>query len=96
MTVVVLRHRETGRRVLAANTHLDDQGCVSRIEGAKLIVKTLKEVAKEEAVDGYFLAGDLNSETDGQAYLVLNGENSGLRDLKKEVMGQREGRICLW
>ena len=94
MTVVILRHRGTGRRVLAANTHLDDQGSVSRREGAKLIVKTLREVAQEEAVDGYFLAGDLNSETDGEAYLVLNEENSGLQDLKRQVMSKREGRIC--
>ena len=78
-----------GPAVLALNTHLDDQGSVSRRESAKLIVRilseTLEQGAAAAAVDGAFLAGDLNSETTGDAYRVLNGEGSGLVDMERLV-----------
>lgn len=84
VTVAVLMHRGSDRRVLAANTHLDDQGTVSRREGARLIVRTVKEILAEQGekrVECGFLAGDLNSEVGGEAYRVLNEEGSGLVDL---------------
>jgi endonuclease/exonuclease/phosphatase family metal-dependent hydrolase len=82
VTVAVLAHRGCGRRVLAANTHLDDQGSVSRREGARLIVRTLRKILAEGRVEGGFLAGDLNSEIGGEAYRVLNEERSGLVDFR--------------
>jgi endonuclease/exonuclease/phosphatase family metal-dependent hydrolase len=85
LTVAKLRHRESGAIVWAMNTHLDDQGAVSRREGAKMIVRTAKEVMVEGDVDIAFLAGDLNSETSGEAYRVLNEEGSGLVDLERLV-----------
>ncbi|KAF7508617.1 hypothetical protein GJ744_009009 [Endocarpon pusillum] len=48
------------------NTHLDDQGRRSRIEGAKIILGEMQKVRHEwqdqGGVDGVVLAGDLNSE----------------------------------
>ncbi len=51
------------RVVLVLNTHLDDQGRRSRVEGAKLILREIRELRREwPAVEGVVLAGDLNSE----------------------------------
>ncbi len=58
--------RGRGRRLVVMNTHLDDQGRRSRIEGAKIILREMQKVRHEwqdqGGVDGVVLAGDLNSE----------------------------------
>jgi endonuclease/exonuclease/phosphatase family metal-dependent hydrolase len=82
LTAAKLEHRASGAAVLATNTHLDDQGRVSRSESAKLIVRTVRHVLAEWDVEAAFLAGDLNSEGGGEAYPVLNEEGSGLVDLQ--------------
>jgi endonuclease/exonuclease/phosphatase family metal-dependent hydrolase len=87
LTVAKLEHRATGQKVLATNTHLDDQGSVSRRESAKLVVRTIRHVLAEEDVEGGFLAGDLNSEVCGEVYPVLNEVGSGLVDLQRLVAG---------
>jgi endonuclease/exonuclease/phosphatase family metal-dependent hydrolase len=91
VTIAVLAHRRSGRRVLAANTHLDDQGRVSRREGARLIVRTVKDILAEGSLECGFLAGDLNSEVGGEAYRVLNARDSGLVDLRALVGGEAYG-----
>ncbi len=82
LTTGVFVHAATGKTVLAMNTHLDDQGSISREESAKLILKTIEDVAHETTYDVGFLAGDLNSEPTGKAYEVLNGPGTGIRDSK--------------
>jgi endonuclease/exonuclease/phosphatase family metal-dependent hydrolase len=98
----LFEHVATGRRVVGANTHLDDQGAVARREGARLIVRAMGEfVALADAdADGagegrargrthVFLAGDMNSETTGAAYKILNGDESLVRDVR-EYVGEKE------
>lgn len=91
MTAAKLSHRLAGTTVLATNTHLDDQGNVSRRESANLIARTVREILAKDNVDSAFLAGDLNSEITGEAYSVLNEEGSGLVDLQRLVDWKRYG-----
>ena len=71
-----------GKRVLVMNTHLDDSGLVARRESAKILCTLKERLRKEWEVDLVVLAGDLNSETDGEAYRILSASNSGLVDAK--------------
>lgn len=85
MTAAKLSHSSlaTGKTLLATNTHLDDQGSVSRRESAKLIVRTVRDLLAKKDVECAFLTGDLNSEVTGDAYRVLSEEGSGLVDLQR-------------
>lgn len=82
LTTGVFMHASTGRKISAMNTHLDDQGRVSRWESTKLILSTIEKVAREVGYDATFLAGDLNSEISGEAYEVLNADGSGMVDMR--------------
>ena len=82
LTTGVFVNTATGKTVAAMNTHLDDQGKTSRLESANLIIKTIERVANETAYNASFLAGDLNSETTGDAYEILNMAGSGMNDIK--------------
>ncbi len=61
------------RRLLLMNTHLDDQGRRSRIEGAKIILCQLEhcvmmcDEGENGGIDAVVLAGDLNSEAPSPA-----------------------------
>lgn len=76
--------------MLALNTHLDDQGEVSRVESAKMIVKTIREyLGSQEWRDddshhqhlNVFLTGDMNSDDHGAAYRVLESAASPVADM---------------
>ena len=85
LTHGVFRHNLSHKIILVMNTHLDDQGAKSRVEGAKIILKVLKELVvrgRRWDVNGAVLAGDLNSEDTGEAYQVLNEKGSGLVDMR--------------
>ncbi|KAI9929361.1 hypothetical protein ASPWEDRAFT_41412 [Aspergillus wentii DTO 134E9] len=88
VTSGVLRHKETNRRILAMNTHLDDSSVESRFKGAHLILKWVDEWLKESKgeIAGLFLAGDFNTESQDQsdAYGVLTAPNA-LSDSKAHV-----------
>ncbi|KAF3045117.1 hypothetical protein E8E12_009307 [Didymella heteroderae] len=78
VTVGRFTHKASKKRVMGLCTHFDEQGQVSRRESAKIIQGIVRDV-EEESI---WLAGDLNSEMDGQAYRNLNGEESKLRDAR--------------
>ena len=87
LTVGVFEHRNTGRRVVAANTHLDNVGTKSRLESVAIILKTLKRVRGEWAGNktlGVFLAGDFNSRTTQEAYMAMK-ESEWMKDLHAEI-----------
>lgn len=94
VTIGVFKHRETGKTLLALNTHLDDQGQEARLEGAKIILEQIENYLSEkgsEAETSYsavFLAGDFNSEEDGDAYQTLTASNSTLADSEKLVASE--------
>jgi endonuclease/exonuclease/phosphatase family metal-dependent hydrolase len=89
LTVGVFEHRGTKRKVVAANTHLDNAGSKSRLESVAIILQTLQRVhtkwsgGSNETL-GIFLAGDFNSFTTQEAYVAMK-ESGYLRDLHDEV-----------
>ena len=93
LTIGTFVHRETKKRVVACSTHLDDQGSLSRYNAAYMILREFEKATTTteghgETIGG-FLAGDLNSQPHEEAYQVLNGEGSALRDLKTLVPKER-------
>ncbi|KAJ4992614.1 hypothetical protein SVAN01_01997 [Stagonosporopsis vannaccii] len=92
VTVGNFVHRGSKQRVTGLCTHFDEQGVVSRRESAKMIERIVADVtatpAGGDACGGeggtactsVWLAGDLNSEPSEEAYQILNGEDSLLRD----------------
>ncbi|MCJ1333728.1 hypothetical protein MMC10_010428 [Thelotrema lepadinum] len=78
-TVGVFEHRQTGQRLVASNTHLDNVGSIAREKSVAIILDTLEEVRRNwKATDEtlqYFVAGDFNSFPTQEAYRAM--ESSG-------------------
>lgn len=74
-TMARLRHRETGQMVVVVNTHLDDQGSIARREESSFLVRLcaewIRNREKPEVLWPLLLAGDLNSEVEGEAYVNI-------------------------
>lgn len=91
LTVGVFQHKQTQRRHIAANTHLDNESSESRFESIKIILSTLRKVHAQWSQDrqlGVFLTGDFNSFPDQEAYLSMK-DDGWLRDLHEEVPAQK-------
>ena len=89
LTIGLFIHRQSKKNVLAMNTHLDDQGSESRLEAAKIILHEIEmqiERGSGERPLSVFLTGDLNSEPDQEAYKLLNGTGSYVRDSRGLVL----------
>jgi endonuclease/exonuclease/phosphatase family metal-dependent hydrolase len=101
VTIAVFIHRQSGKTILAMNTHLDDQGSQSRLEAARIILGKISEYRekvykqnKPTKVIGTFLAGDFNSEENQEAYQELT---VSLVDAYKEVeSSKRYGNDITW
>lgn len=75
-TWAALTHRESGRRVLFLNTHLDHIGPVARREGVRLIAERIETLSKRYAVEGQaepvvFLTADFNTSSVSPIFDVL-------------------------
>lgn len=88
-TIALFKSRISGKLVLGINTHLDDQGSVARHEAARLILAKIDHYTKESSystqIDGFFLAGDFNSEDCEGAYKLLTADESPLVDGRNTV-----------
>jgi endonuclease/exonuclease/phosphatase family metal-dependent hydrolase len=89
VTTAHFRHVETGKKVIVATTHFDDQGKVSRKESAKLILGVLEVYAAFSGASACFLAGDFNSPPDDEAYKVMTSEESLMADVSGLVPRER-------
>lgn len=96
VTTVVLEYltnaneKGRGKRVLFMNTHLDDQGEVSRRQSAKVILRECRARRQRWDVDAVVLGGDLNSEVDGDAYpIIANFEENGVVDVRMLAGGEQ-------
>jgi endonuclease/exonuclease/phosphatase family metal-dependent hydrolase len=88
LTIGVFIHRESRKKVVVMNTHLDHWGSESRYQGAHIILREIQKIYDQEGGREplpVFLGGDFNSKPEQEAYQVLNGEGSGVRDLREMV-----------
>ncbi|KAE9963314.1 hypothetical protein BLS_009425 [Venturia inaequalis] len=81
LTIGFFEHKGSGKKIVAMNTHMDDQGKKARLEGSKLIVETMKSLKPTPI----FLAGDFNSEPNEEAYGVFNSTDSPAHDLRVSI-----------
>ncbi len=75
-----LVRRGDGKRFLALNTHLDNEGKRARLEGARQIVRWL--AAKREAGEAVLVTGDLNAGPGTPPLRELTSGTLGLRDAR--------------
>jgi len=96
VTVGHFKHRLSNKSVVGLCTHFDDQGIKSRRESAKLILRIVDEASSSNSTLNsgervpVFLAGDLNSEANGEAYQILNAGTSLVQDVQ-DLTGERYG-----
>jgi endonuclease/exonuclease/phosphatase family metal-dependent hydrolase len=82
VTVGHFKHVQSKKSLLGISTHFDNSGAVSRRESAKIILNLISTEPNSTGTP-FFLAGDLNSETSGEAYQLLNTKSSSLQDAKE-------------
>lgn len=80
VTVVVLKSKETGKKVKVLNTHFDHIGVTARRELAKLIISKM-----EQGPEPSFLCGDFNTEPNEEPYKLLL--SSGFKDSRIQGKG---------
>ena len=85
LTIGWFHHRQSRKRVVAMNTHLDDQGSQSRLESAKIIANQVATISMHQRNLPVFFAGDLNSEPHMEAYQYLS-TNSSMVDIQTMVL----------
>ncbi|KAK8066194.1 Endonuclease/exonuclease/phosphatase [Apiospora hydei] len=78
VTVGVFEHAATGRRFVAANTHLDNLSARARREGVQVALGRVQAVQQEYTREGegplpVSLTGDFNSEPGQDAYTTVTG-----------------------
>lgn len=93
LTVGKFQHRQSGKTIVAMNTHLDDQGSRSRLEAANIILKQVSDMLDQEddsKTRPIFLAGDFNSEPNQEAYRTITREGSPFSDLHQLVPNNKK------
>ena len=89
VTIGTFKHIQSNKNMVAMSTHFDNAGAVSRRESAKIIQRVVANVTSDasstNAALPFFLAGDLNSETTGEAYKILNNATSVLQDTREQA-----------
>ena len=75
LTIGVFEHKQTGQRLIAGNTHLDNAGSIAREKSVAIILDTIEEVRQNWKATNpalqYFVAGDFNSFPTQEAYLAM-------------------------
>ena len=102
LTVGVFEHKITRQRVIVCCTHLDNQGGEARLQGVRLILKTIERIrgqwrkncAAESGLEfrskeiGVVLAGDFNSLPEQEAYLEIKHSDL-VCDLREHVKPEK-------
>lgn len=65
---VKLKDKKSGKKFYVFNVHFDHQGVIARKESAKLMIKKIKEIAKDGTA---ILTGDFNSDPDSEAIKTI-------------------------
>lgn len=93
LTIGIFQHRQSKKRVVAMNTHLDDQGHKSRYEACRLILGRIDHIMEGEpdylgTPPAVFLAGDFNCEPSQAAYRLITSAQSPMSDIHSLVPPQ--------
>ena len=75
-----LQHKETGKIVMAVNTHFDHVGVEARKQSALLIIRKIKEIVGDRAA---VLTGDFNVTDQSDAYQTITTNEFVLKDAHK-------------
>ena len=75
-----LQHKETGKIVMAVNTHFDHVGVEARKQSALLIIRKIKEIVGDRAA---MLTGDFNVTDQSDAYQTITTNEFVLKDAHK-------------
>lgn len=75
-----LQHKETGKIVMAVNTHFDHVGVEARKQSALLIIRKIKEIVGDRAA---VLTGDFNVTDQSDAYQTITTNEFMLKDAHK-------------
>ena len=75
-----LQHKETGKIVMAVNTHFDHVGVEARKQSALLIIRKIKEIVGDRAA---VLTGDFNVTDQSDAYQTITTNEFLLKDAHK-------------
>lgn len=75
-----LKHKETGKIVMAVNTHFDHVGVEARKQSALLIIRKIKEIVGDRAA---VLTGDFNVTDQSDAYQTITTNEFVLKDAHK-------------
>ncbi|MGJ7030363.1 endonuclease/exonuclease/phosphatase family protein [Niabella hirudinis] len=78
---VHLQDKKTGKKMYFFSVHFDHEGVIARIESARLMLKMIRNIAKNENT---VLVGDFNGDRNSEWYKIL--ASSGLlRDTYRDV-----------
>jgi len=84
-TYALLKDKNSGKEFLVFNTHFDHIGKNARTESAKLILKRIAELNKNELP--VFLMGDLNLEPDAEGVINILKELQDSRKIARNTFG---------
>lgn len=77
-TWIILQEKNSGKKIVYFNIHLDNDGKIARKESAQLILNKIKEIAPGLPA---IITGDFNSEPGEEALRTL--ENGGMQNTSK-------------
>jgi endonuclease/exonuclease/phosphatase family metal-dependent hydrolase len=86
-TWVKLDNIKTGNTLFVFNTHFDHHGTRARMESARLLVRSVQAIAKDQPV---VLTGDFNGDQNSESYSILDGAG-----LLKDAYATAEERYVL-
>jgi endonuclease/exonuclease/phosphatase family metal-dependent hydrolase len=84
-TYGLFRDKKTKQKLWVFNTHFDHVGNVARVESAKLILKKIKEVNKQNLP--VILTGDFNLEEESESIKLISTEMSDAKKSAKQSFG---------
>ncbi|MFT5734614.1 MAG: endonuclease/exonuclease/phosphatase family metal-dependent hydrolase [Planctomycetota bacterium] len=87
-----LREKEGGARLVVMNVHLDHKGQKARVEGARLVLSRIPDVAGD---DPLVLVGDFNITEENEVYRVLT-EQGQLVDARVGALADPSGPAATW
>ena len=84
-TYGLFENLKTKEKIWIFNTHFDHLGDIARVNSAKLILKKIKELNKDNLP--FALTGDFNLEDDSESIKLISSELSDSKTVAKDVSG---------